>query len=101
MTYSIDAQNEADYPVDLESLRSAAETVLVEHSAPEGCGLTIVITDDDTIKTFNQQFRGIDTPTDVLSFPAGAPPVVLPNEPPYLGDLIIAYPYAITQAERE
>jgi len=101
MTYSIDAQNEADYPVDLESLRSAAETVLVEHSAPEGCGLTIVITDNDTIKTFNQQFRGIDTPTDVLSFPAGAPPVVLPDEPPYLGDLIIAYPYAITQAERE
>jgi len=43
----------------------------------------------------------VDAPTDVLSFPADEPPVAIPDEPPYLGDLMIAYPYALAQAERE
>ncbi|HRF98864.1 MAG TPA: rRNA maturation RNase YbeY, partial [Aggregatilineales bacterium] len=28
------------------------------------------------------------------------PPIPMPDEPPYLGDLIIAYPYAKAQAEK-
>jgi probable rRNA maturation factor len=49
----------------------------------------------------NRQFRGIDAPTDVLSFPADEPPIEIDDEPPYLGDLIIAYPYASEQAARQ
>jgi probable rRNA maturation factor len=57
-----------------------------------------VLTDDDHVRELNQQFRGIDSATDVLSFPADTPPVAIEGEPPYLGDLVIAYPYASTQA---
>jgi probable rRNA maturation factor len=47
----------------------------------------------------------VDAPTDILSFPAEPLPDLPPeladlnDEPPYLGDLIIAYPYTRRQAE--
>jgi probable rRNA maturation factor len=47
----------------------------------------------------NHQFRNVDGPTDVLSFPAD--PVPVPDEEPYLGDLILALPYITRQAEVE
>jgi probable rRNA maturation factor len=59
--------------------------------------MTIVITDDDAAADLNLRYRGIDAPTDVLSFPMDS----MPGDAPYLGDLVIAYPYAAAQAERE
>jgi probable rRNA maturation factor len=51
--------------------------------------LAIVLTDDSRIRALNQAWRGLDKPTNVLSFPAddrggqGAPAL--------LGDIVIAY----------
>lgn len=101
MTYQIEVQNAAAFPLDPMRLCMAAEAVLAAQSAPTGSGLTIVITDNDAVRTLNRQYRGQDTPTDVLSFTAGPPPIGLPDESPYLGDLIIAHPYALAQAEQE
>ncbi|NDJ61452.1 MAG: rRNA maturation RNase YbeY [Chloroflexi bacterium] len=94
---AISIQNEADYPADPARLRAAAQAVLAHQQITVGA-LTIVIADDAAVAALNQQFRGIDAPTDVLSFPADAPPVPLPDEPPYLGDLVIAHPYTAAQA---
>lgn len=99
MTFEIDVQNDANYPVDAESLVRAAETVLREHNVDENSVMSVVITDNESVAALNLQFRGVDAPTDVLSFPMDAPP--MPGEPPYLGDLVIAYPYSAAQAERE
>jgi len=33
------------------------------------CCVSVLVTDDDGIQEYNLKFRGIDTPTDVLSFP--------------------------------
>lgn len=63
--------------------------------------MTIVITANETAQELNLRHRAIDAPTDVLSFPADAPPIEIPDEAPYLGDLVIAYPYALQQAQRE
>lgn len=102
MTYEADVQNEAGFAVDAAALRKAALSVMTAQSAPENSSLSIVISDNATVASLNLQYRGIDAPTDVLSFPAELPPMVLDaDEPPYLGDLIIAYPYAAAQAERE
>ena len=70
--------------------------------------LSIVITDDAEIQALNHQFRGIDAPTDVLSFGEEPPEtdhkqtgfsfVAAPEEPPYLGDVILSYPRAAEQA---
>jgi probable rRNA maturation factor len=99
--FEIHLQNEAGYPVNEAHLIEAARTVLAEHEIGGDRALTVVITDDDQVARLNRQYRGLDVPTDVLSFPAGEPPVVLPEEPVYLGDLIIAYPYASAQAAHE
>jgi probable rRNA maturation factor len=54
----------------------------------------------------NLEYRGIDTPTDVLAFSAredlrepGVVFVVAPEAEAYLGDVIISYPRATRQAE--
>jgi len=96
MGYEIELQNDNNYPLDDAVLIRAAETTLRERAVSQGCGLTIAIVEDDAIQALNAQFRGIDTPTDVLSFPAGD----IPSELTYLGDLVIAFPYAASQAER-
>lgn len=96
---NIVVQNDANYPADVERLRQAAVTTLNAHESSEAA-LTIVLTDDTHVAQLNQQFRGVDSPTDILSFPADAPPIVEPDEPIYIGDLVIAYPYASAQAHK-
>ena len=68
--------------------------------------VTVVVTDDAHIQQLNRDYRGVDAPTDVLSFAAQegeAAPALLPPElaaelAAYLGDIIIAYPYCAAQA---
>jgi len=97
---SIEIQNDANYPVPDEALIRAIQTVINAHDIDPEAGVTVVITDDEAVRALNLQFRDVDSPTDILSFPADEPPIPMPDEPPYLGDLIIAYPYAKVQAEK-
>lgn len=99
--FEIELQNEAGYPVNEARLIEAAWTVLTDHVPGGNRAMTVVIADDDQVAALNRRYRGIDSPTDVLSFPAGEPPLALPDEPLYLGDLVIAYRYAAAQAMRE
>ena len=73
--------------------------------------MTITITDDETVRTLNRQYRDVDAPTDVLSFAshdAGSaelegfalPPELADELAAYLGDIVIAFPYATRQAGR-
>ncbi|MFT3929643.1 MAG: rRNA maturation RNase YbeY [Spongiibacteraceae bacterium] len=48
--------------------------------------LSVRITDADEIKMLNQQYRGKDYATNVLSFPADLPPEL---KLPHLGDIVI------------
>ena len=52
-----------------------------------------MLTDDAGIRTLNTNWRGIDKPTNVLSFPALQPTgAAAPDDPPrMLGDIAIAY----------
>ncbi len=99
MTYEIEVQNDDAYPVNDERLIIAVREVLERHAVEAETAVTIVITSNEDVAALNRDFRGVDSPTDILSFPADIPP--MPGEPPYLGDLIIAYPYASAQAARE
>ena len=51
--------------------------------------LTLALRDDEAVRALNRQFRGDDRVTDVLSFPAGPA-----ADGGYLGDIVIACPYA-------
>jgi probable rRNA maturation factor len=96
----IEVLNEKQFPVDEARLIEAAATVLRQHDEDADTGMTIVIEDNEAITELNRQFRQIDAPTDVLSFPVDEIPLD-EDEPPYIGDLVIAHPYATAQAERE
>lgn len=70
-----------------------------------GKELSLVIAGDELLHQLNRAYRGIDAPTDVLSFAAqeaaeeGNQPFVTARELNYLGDVVISFPTAQRQAE--
>ena len=50
------------------------------------------------MRKYNQQYRGNDRPTDVLSFEAS--PEMKRDDPGYLGDLLLCVEYAAAEARR-
>jgi probable rRNA maturation factor len=108
MTYEIEVEVEEtlDVEVDKENLQKAI-AVALQYAQVESATVTVVLTDNETVRTFNLQYREIDAPTDILSFAAQTedpledlPAELLEEMGNYLGDLIIAYPYTVDQARR-
>jgi len=65
--------------------------------------LAVMLTDDGGIRTLNSNWRGVDKPTNVLSFPA-LPPTGAggPDDAPrMLGDIAIAYQTTRREADDE
>ena len=66
------------------------------------CEVSVTLTDNEGIHALNKQYRSIDAPTDVLSFPlveyenTDEPPV---DEATMLGDIVISLERAKEQAE--
>ena len=60
-----------------------------------------MITDDATVQELNRRYRGLDEPTDVLSFEMGEDPsfVAESKSAPLLGEVVISYQTAARQAE--
>ncbi len=59
--------------------------------------LVVVLTDDLAIRLLNRAWRGVDAPTNVLSFPtkrAG-------DDPPLIGDIVLAYETIAGEARAE
>jgi probable rRNA maturation factor len=69
-------------------------------ASAEGAEVAIVLTDDSGIRTLNRDWRGIDKPTNVLSFPAAHAPAG-GSAPRMLGDIAIAYEITRREAESE
>jgi probable rRNA maturation factor len=95
---------EFEQVVDAQDVHHTVVAVLQAEAASPQAELCIVITDDDEIQSLNRQFRGVDAPTDVLAFadePTDQPFITAPDEPPYLGDVIISFPRTRVQAAAE
>jgi len=79
-------------------LTAAQRALQLAH--PEGAAeLTLVLTDDNQVHELNRQFREVDAPTDVLSFPLNEVDPDSGNL--YLGDIVISIPRAQAQAQTE
>lgn len=52
-----------------ELIRRCLEAVMEEEKCPYEAQVEVVITDNASIREVNREFRGVDAPTDVLSFP--------------------------------
>ncbi len=87
--------------VDVDLLRRATAEALRREGVEGEIALSVVVTDDEAVRELNRQFRDVDAPTDVLAFGSGEESdfVTAPEEPVYLGDVVISYPRALAQAE--
>ena len=85
--------------IESEIIR-AAELVGKLYGA-ENAELSVTLTDDAHIHELNKKFRGVDRPTDVLSFAfrESDEPEILTDEVEILGDIIISLERAKFQAE--
>jgi probable rRNA maturation factor len=61
------------------------------------CEVSVYLTDDREVQSLNSQYRGKDTPTDVLSFPMDESEDVQ-YSPVMLGDIVISLDTAARQA---
>lgn len=88
---------ESNYPFPEDLLERAAKATLTHESESLDCELSIVLTDDARLQELNRDYLGIDSPTDVLSFPASE------TDPDtgarYIGDILISIPRAQAQAD--
>ncbi len=71
MTINIDYEAERELPIPWEKIiREIIEASLEYESCPYEAEVNVVLTGDEEIREVNRQFRNLDKPTDVLSFPA-------------------------------
>ena len=93
----LDVDRQFSDQVSEDLLRRAGRAALQVCRADPSSSLTIVVTDDHRMKELNRRFRQVDQTTDVLAFPADF------HDPDtdalYLGDVVISYPRAASQAE--
>ena len=106
----MDAQREEDLATCESLLRRAIAAALEEERVAVPCEISVLLTDEAGIQAINRDQRGVDQPTDVLSFPMFD---LTPGEPPAeesaetdpetglfpLGDMAISLPRARAQAE--
>ena len=77
---------------DPAAIEALARHALEHMRVPEETELSISLVDVDEIHRLNRAYRGIDAPTDVLSFECDDPfdPELPPGEPVEIGDVVIA-----------
>ncbi|MFK7866593.1 MAG: rRNA maturation RNase YbeY [Alphaproteobacteria bacterium] len=63
--------------------------------------LSILLGDNDLLQALNQQWRGKDKPTNVLSFPNLFDAALMPNMPILLGDIALSYDYIMNEAHQQ
>jgi probable rRNA maturation factor len=113
---TLQIEEEVKFPFDFDPSQVARDVItqaLTEEGFPYEAEVELTLTDDETIRQLNQQFRQIDRSTDVLSFPmveypaggdfsglADMTDIVDPqtNEV-LLGDIVISVDHVETQAK--
>lgn len=95
---SLNQEEKQALSVILKALRKAAQS---ENLPPADVAVTVV--DNKQIHELNKEYRQVDRPTDVLSFPLWEPGedwvIAEEEETVPLGDIVISYPQAKEQAE--
>ena len=86
-----DAVPDAEDVVD----RAVQTAMTYADPPPEAANVTVLLADDAAVAALNEQFRGKDGPTNVLSFPSPA------NPEGHLGDLALAYETCAREAEAQ
>jgi probable rRNA maturation factor len=78
-----------DAPEEL-AMRAARAGLTAASPDAETGTLTLVLSSDDEVRDLNLRWRGLDKPTNVLSFPSDDEPFP-GGPPPHFGDVILAW----------
>ena len=86
----IDVVVDGEWPSDAGKIvrRAIAQAARMTEADLAGRALAVLLTEDAAIRRLNAQWRGLDKPTNVLSFPAPRSPAR--GAPAPLGDIAIA-----------
>jgi probable rRNA maturation factor len=88
MTTTVSVEDDGwEIVADLDQL---VQTAVAAVFPDKPCSVDVLLTSDKEVQRLNRDFRKIDKPTNVLSFPASLMPVV-PGEMAHLGDIVLAY----------
>lgn len=91
--------NETNEKIDMdEKLKSVVKTVLETEGLPLEYEVSITFVDIDEIHKLNKEFRNVDRPTDVLSFPMDED-FSIEGVDTMLGDIVISMDIAKDQAK--
>ena len=80
---------------DAEALTVRAAQAVLDNEGATGEGVTLLLTDDATVRDLNARFRQKDAATNVLSFPAP------PNPEKHFGDVALAYGVCAREAAEQ
>ena len=105
MTIQIEYETDKEIGVDYEKIiHEIIPAALDYEECPYEAEVNVILTDNDAIQEINREYRQIDAPTDVLSFPMIEYSVEDYFNPEsgelILGDIIISVEKVIEQAEK-
>lgn len=66
----LEIYDEVESRLDTALIQKVFEEYRTHFDLPENVNVELTIVDEDTIKDVNKQYRGVDSVTDVLSFPS-------------------------------
>lgn len=101
MRTEVAVRNQQSKTVDQRRLTAAVRRTLQVEGFDRSAEVSIVLVDDEEMHELNKHYRGIDKPTDVLSFSQleGETPEIA-DMPVVLGDIVISVDTAGKQAEQ-
>ena len=91
----------AEAGLDPASVERLVTGVLDDLGVEGQCALAVCLVDDDAIRALNRTHRGLDSVTDVLSFPVDGLDPLPPGMERELGDVVISLAQARRQAGDE
>ncbi len=86
---------EIDEPAWTTAVPEAEAVCRLAAEAARASNVVILLTDDETVRDLNARFRGKDSPTNVLSFPAA------PTAEGHLGDIALAFGVCAAEAHEQ
>jgi len=99
-------ENKTDYNFDksqTDILNNVIEEALRYENFPNNVEISVTIVTNEEIQKINSKYRGIDNPTDVLSFPMidfeGGEKANASEKTIILGDIVISIEKALVQAK--
>jgi probable rRNA maturation factor len=100
LSATLDIRVESDLWGKKRNIKAVARRAIIKAAstaARRPCEIAVLLTDDPGIRAVNADWRGVDAPTNVLSFPAPQ----AAGDRRFLGDIVLAFETIATEAGAE